>query len=57
MDGSIDGMRDLVDELVELAGEAIDFIRADKIHEDEEEEIESLAIARKEREEWQNSTI
>ena len=58
MDGSIDAMRDLVDELVELAGEAIDFIRADKIYEDEEEEIESFNKARKEREaQWQNSTI
>lgn len=58
MDGSIDGMRDLVDELVELAGEAVDFIRAGKIHEDEDEEIESLAKARKEREaQWQSSTM
>lgn len=57
MDGSIDAMRDLVDELVELAGQAVDFIRAGKIYEDEDEEMESLAKARKEREEWQNSTI
>lgn len=41
MDGSIEGMRDLVDQLVELAGEAVDFIREGKIEPDEEEEYQS----------------
>lgn len=45
MDGSINDMRDLVDELVELAGEAVDFIRKGKIEPDEEEEYQSHLLA------------
>ena len=41
MDGSIDAMRDLVDELVELAGEAVDFIREGKIEPDADAEYQS----------------
>jgi hypothetical protein len=54
MDGSIDGMRDLVDELVELAGEAVDFIREGKIEPDEEEEYQSHLQAQAARETYIN---
>ena len=36
MDGSIEGMRQLVDELVEYAGMAIDFMREGKVLTDEQ---------------------
>lgn len=52
MDGSIDDMRDLVDELVELAGEAVDFIREGKLEPDEDEEYQSHLLAQAEREKY-----
>ena len=36
MDGSIEGMRQLVDELVEYAGMAVDFMREGKVLTDEQ---------------------
>ena len=52
MDGSIDDMRDLVDELVELAGEAVDFIREGKIEPDADAEYQSHLLAHAEREKY-----
>lgn len=48
MDGSIDDMRDLVDELLELVADAIDFIYEGKIFPDEEAEEKSWFKAKEE---------
>ena len=51
----VEGLKGLIDEFIEYAYQARDYLNQGKFFEDEELSAESLLAARKEKEVWENS--